>query len=351
MSEKFKRAVIFSGGGTRLMIYLGIFAALEELDLKPDLLMASCGGSFAATVINAFPDHLSRKKYLQSEEYFQVVSGTVITQQKRLSKMGLFSLKKIFDKRKAPFIEDVFRRYLVEMPQELSQYFPSIKNSQFSKEIPTVIIGSQILFTPNECGKKRNGRKLYQKTIFTDPETAEKINPENIIISSESFKNSAVEKFPKIITNFSLLESTRASVSDMFYVEPAFLQGKYFAGGAIDLVPAEISQHLAQEIITEKKQPYNPVEEALVRSVLGFSGNERLAETDQLLSGFQIDTTDIKQVLEGHYLKKGIDWRKFEVSFSFPKSYRQFVKDMEIQWQYGFNQTMKSIKTDNRYPN
>ncbi len=344
MEEKFKRAVIFSGGGTRLMIYLGIFAALEELDLKPDLLIASCGGSFAATIINAFPDHLSRKEYLTSEEYFQFVSGTVLTKQRKLSQIGFFSLKKLLDKRKAPFIEDVFNRYLVEMPQDLSKCFPAIKNVQFSKEIPTLIMGSEILFTPKECGQKRNEKKLYQKTIFTDPETAKKIYPEQIVSHSESLKNSAVEETPKIVTDFSMLESTRASISDMFYVEPAFLKGKYFAGGAIDLVPAELSQHLAQEIITEKKQSYNPVEEALVRSVLGFSGNERLAETDQLLSGFQIDTINIKQELEGHYLKKGIDWRKFEISFSFPKSYHQFVKDMEIQWQYGFDQTMKTIR-------
>ncbi|UKB80363.1 patatin-like phospholipase family protein [Chryseobacterium sp. MEBOG07] len=344
MDEKFKRAVIFSGGGTRLMIYLGIFAALEELDLKPDVLIASCGGSFVATVINAFPDHLSRKEYLKSEEYFEFVSSTILTKQKKLSRIGLFSLKKLFDKRNAPFIEDVFNRYLVELPQDLSDCFPTLKNVTFSKEIPTVIIGSELLFSSKETNQPRNRKKIYQKVIFTDPETAKRIHPEQIISNSESLKNSAVEESLKVITNFSMLESTRASVSDMFYVEPAFFQGKYFAGGAIDLVPAELSQHLAQEIITEKKQSYNPVEEALVRSVFGFSGNERLAETEKLLSGFQIDTTNIKQELEGHYLKKGINWKKFEIDFSFPKSYQQFVKDMEIQWQYGFDQTMKSIK-------
>ncbi|RQO36728.1 phospholipase [Chryseobacterium sp. KBW03] len=344
MDEKFKRAVIFSGGGTRLMIYLGIFAALEELDLKPDVLIASCGGSFAATVINAFPDHLSRKEYLKSEEYFEFVSGTILTKQKKLSRIGLFSLKKLFDKRNAPFVEDVFNRYLVELPQDLSDCFPTLKNVTFSKEIPTVIIGSELLFSSEETNQPRNRKRLYQKVIFTDPETAKRIHPEQIISNSESFKNSAVEESLKIITNFSLLESTRASVSDMFYVKPAFFQGRYFAGGAIDLVPAELAQHLAQEIITEKKQSYNPVEEALVRSVFGFSGNERLSETEKLLSDFQIDTTNIKQELEGHYLKKGINWKKFEIDFSFPKSYQQFVKDMEIQWQYGFDQTMKSIK-------
>lgn len=344
MSEKFKRAVVFSGGGTRLMIYLGMLAALEELNMKPDVLIASCGGAFAATVINAFPDHISRKEYLKSEEYFRFVSGTVLTRHKKLSGIGLFTLKKLFDQRNAPFAEDVFSRYLVEMPQDLAEVFPSLKNVRFSQEIPTVIIGSEVLFDPKESGQKRNGRKLYRKVIFTDPKTSEKINPEQIIISSENMKNSAVEEHISIKTDISLLESTRISVSDMFYVEPVFLQGKYFAGGAIDLIPAELAHHLADEIIIEKKQSYNPVEEALVRSVLGFSGNARLEEIEQFPADFQIDTIHIKEDLKGHYLKKGINWKKFEIDFSFPESYERFAEDMEMQWQYGFDQTMKSIR-------
>ncbi|PIF47443.1 patatin-like phospholipase [Chryseobacterium sp. 52] len=344
MSEQFKRAVLFSGGGTRMMIYLGMLAALEELNMKPDVLIASCGGAFAATVINAFPDHLSRKQYLQSEEYFRFVSGTVLTQQKKLSRIGLFSLKKLLDKRNAPFIEDIFNRYLVEMPQDLTEVFPSLKDVQFSQQIPTVIIGSEILFNPEEVGQKRNNRKLYQKIIFTDPETAEKINPEQIALTSENILNSAVEKLSVIKTDYSLLESTRISVSDMFYVAPVFLHGKYFAGGAIDLVPAELARHLAEEIIIEKKQSYNSVEEALVRSVLGFSGNERLSEIEKSLPDVMIDTLNIKENLKGHYLKKGINWRKSEVDFSFPKTHDQFAEDMDIQWQYGFDQTIKSIR-------
>ncbi|HBV16157.1 patatin-like phospholipase family protein [Chryseobacterium carnipullorum] len=343
MSEKFKRAVLFSGGGTRLMIYLGMFAALEELDMKPDILIASCGGAFAATVINAFPDHISRKEYLKSEEYFRFVRGTVLTKHKKLSQIGIFSLKKLLDKKRAPFIEDVFSRYLVEMPQDLSEVFPSLKNLQFSQNIPTVVIGSEILFHPNENGMERNGRKLYQKIIITDPKTAEKIKPEQIIIRSENLMNSAVERLAMIRTHISLLESTRISISDMFYVEPAFLHGKYFAGGAIDLIPVELASHLADEIITEKKQSYSSVEEAFVRAVLGFSGNERLAEIEKFPVSFKVDTTTIKKDLKGHYLKKGINWSKLEIDFSFPKTYNQFAKDMEVQWQYGYDQTMKSI--------
>jgi len=344
MNEKFEKALLFSGGGTRLMIYLGMFSALEELGMKPDVLIASCGGAFAATVVNAFPDNLSRKQYLQSEEYYQFVSKTKLTRQKKLNKIGLFTLKKTINNKNAPFIEDVFNRYLVEMNQDLSEDFPTLKNVKFSQGIPTIIIGSEILFDTTEVNQKRNDRKLYQKIIFTDPETAKKIIPDQIIINSENLKNSAVEDLPKIETQFSMLESTRISISDMFYVEPVFIHEKYFAGGAVDLVPIELAKHLANEVIIEKKQPYSKAEEALVRAVLGYSGNERLQEIEKLSPDFQIDTINIKQDLKGHYLQKGINWRKFEIDFSLPKSYPQFKTDMEKQWQYGFDQTMKSIQ-------
>ncbi|MDR2237798.1 MAG: patatin-like phospholipase family protein [Chryseobacterium sp.] len=344
MSDTFKRALLFSGGGTRMMIYLGMYAALEERNMKPDVLIASCGGAFAATVINAFGDHHSRKEYMKSEEYFRFVSQTALTHHKKLSNIGIFTLKKIWDKRNAPYIEDVFNRYLVEMPQDLSEAFPPLKDIPFSKEIPTLIIGSKILFTPDETGQPRNGRKLYQKVIFTDPETAKKITPEQIVINSSNLINSAVTDLPLIQTDLSLLESTRISVSDMFYVKPVFLQNKYFAGGAIDLVPIELAKHIAQTVITEKKQSYTSAEEALVRSVLGFSGNERLSEIQNQKPDLQIDTLAIKEDLKGHYLKKNINWKRFDIGFSFPKTYQQFRKDMELQWKYGFEQTMKSIE-------
>jgi len=342
--KKFKRAAIFSGGGTRSMIYLGMFSALEELGLKPDVIIASCGGAFAATIINAFSDNFQRKEYLKSEEYYQFICNTVLTKQRKLSEIGLFSIKKILTKKSAPYIEDVINRYLVKMSQDLSQDFPALKNVRFSQETPTLIIGSEMLFGPKETNQNRNNRKLYQKVIFTDYETSMTIMPQKIIIDSENYKNGAITDLPIIRTDFTMLASTRISVSDMFYVKPVFLEGKYFAGGAIDLIPIELAKYLAEEVIIEQKQSYNKTEEAFVRTVLGYSGNERLKEIQNQSPDFLIDTTNIKKDLEGHYLKKYINWRKLEVGFSFPRSYDQFAKDMDIQWQYGFDQTMRSIK-------
>lgn len=348
MNQKFNNAVIFSGGGTRLVVYLGMFAALEKLGIKPDVIIASCGGAFAATVINAFPDNFSRKQYVQSEEYYQFVSNTKLTNFRKLHKIGLLTLSKIRNNTNAPFIEDVFSRYLVEMNQDLSVYFPSLKNVRFSQEIPTVIVGSEILFNPSETSKKRNERKLYRKVFFTDSETENRINPELIFEISDIYKKSTIDNNPKIETKFSMLESTRVSISDMFYVAPAFFDNRYFAGGAIDLIPIELAKSFSNNIFYEKKQIYSKTELAFVRSVLGYDGNQRLQEIENTFPDFQIDMSSIKSDLKGHYLEKNIDWKRFQIDFLYPKNYQSFKEDIEKQWQYGFNLTIKSLKTYNQ---
>jgi len=346
MEDKFNNAFILSGGGTRLMIYLGMYAALEELQMKPDILIATCGGAFAAAVINTFPDNPSRKEYLKSEEYFQFATIDRLTKEKKLSRIGLLSLQKLFSKKNAPLMEDVFHKYLADVSQDFSKDFPSLTATMFSSKVPTVLIGSQILFDPKLIGQKRKGAKLYQKVIFTDEETASKIDLSAITITSENYKNSAISGSVKIKTNLSMLVSARISVSDMFYVAPVYLDDTYFAGGAIDLIPIELAKHLANKVTIEKKQSYSPVEEALVRAVLGYSGNQRLQEIENQGANFQIDTIHIKKDLEGHYIKKSIDWKNAEICFEYPRSYQDFKDDMDKQWEYGYQQTMKSIQTE-----
>lgn len=343
MMKEFENAFILSGGGTRHMIYLGMLSALEGLNRNPDVIIGTCGGAFTATVYNAFPDDHYRKEYLKSPEYYEFVVNVQQTKEKKLSRIGLLSLKKILEKRNAPFIENVFDRYLVEMNQDLSTNFPSLVETKFSQEIPTIIVGSQILFDPEMTGQKREGAKLYQKMLFTDVETAQKIKVQEVIHVSDNFKESAVSEMIKIKTDFSMLNSARISMSDMFYLKPYFANNQYFAGGAIDLIPIELAKQMAEKVIIENKQSYSKVEESFVRAVLGYSGNERLAEIQNYKPDFQIETNNIKADLKGHFVDKKINWKKFEISLSFPKNYQQFREDMEAQWNYGFQQTMKSI--------
>ena len=140
-----------------------------------------------------------------------------------------------------------------------------------------------------------------------------------------------------------MLTAARISVSDMFYVAPVNIADDVFAGGAIDLLPIEVANALSQEVIREEKQPYSSTEEALVRAVLGFSGNERLAEVAQYPARL-IDTRDATMVLKRFYSEKYINWKRCAVGIHFPKSYAHYREQIEKQWNYGYQTTINAFK-------
>ena len=234
-------------------------------------------------------------------------------------------------------------RYLVTMAQDLSNLLPSVSKVQFSSTLPTIIVGSKMLFTPDECRKRRGARKLYQKVLFTDTQTARHINLQDIQISSNNYLQSAVAKDILLKTEIPMLTAARISVSDMFYVAPVNIADNVFAGGAIDLLPIEVANALSQEVIREEKQPYSSTEEALVRAVLGFSGNERLAEVAQYPARL-IDTRDATMVLKGFYSEKYINWKRCAVGIHFPKNYAHYREQIEKQWNYGYQTTINAFK-------
>ncbi len=343
MQKPYKRVVLFSGGGTRLALYGGMFEALEEMGLRPDLLIASCGGAFASVVINAFSTHAQRKAFFQSMEYFHFIMNLKLSHYRKLYKMGWFACQKMINPKRAPWIENIFDRYLVEMPQDLAPSFPSLANISFSKTLPTIIVGSKILFNPLGVGQQRGQRKLFQKVLVTDISTARIIPQNGLKLASQNYTQSAVEEEILIKTNLSILEAARLSMSDMFYLSPFKQQQEYFLGGVVDLLPFEVGDCLAQSVILERKQGYTALEEGLIRSVFGFSANARLEEVNAH-QAYWIDTRDATLALQGHYPQKKIDWKKFEVCLSLPKSYEQFQEDSEKQWQYGYQKTLKSLQ-------
>ena len=341
--KTFHRSLVFPGGGTRFALYGGMYNALDDLGKTPSLLIASCGGAFATLIINAFPTHTARKAYLQSEEFYNFIKSLSLTPYSQLYRIGFLALKKQYDKRHAPYIEDVYHRYLVTMAQDLSNLLPSISKVHFSSTLPTIIVGSKMLFTPDECGKRRGARKLYQKVLFTDTQTARHINLQAIQISSDNYLQSAVTKDILLKTEIPMLTAARISVSDMFYVAPVNIADDVFAGGAIDLLPIELANALSQEVIGEEKQPYSSTEEALVRAVLGFSGNERLAEVTQYPARL-IDTRDATMVLKRFYSEKYINWKRCAVGIHFPKNYAHYREQIEKQWNYGYQTTINAFK-------
>lgn len=341
-NKPFHRAIIFSGGGTRFAIYCGMYTAMIDLNMKPDVIISSCGGSIAGTIIKRFPNNDDQKKYLQSEELYSFIKNTRLTEERKINRIGRLVLEKVKNKDFAPYVEDVFHRYLVEMQEDISSQLPFLISNK-DNEIKLIVIGSQLLFDKTTINNKRDNNKLYKKIIFTDIETASLIDTKQIEIGSENYINSAVSSSITIKTDVPWHIAMRMSLSDMFYVSPVFWDGDYYAGGAIDLMPIELAQHLAESVILEHKKGYTQVEESLVRAVLGYSGNQRLREVYQHAALHWVDTSDIKKVLNGHYCKKKLNWLRFCIEMKLPNSYQQFCEDMHLQWQYGYDKMRETL--------
>lgn len=337
--QKYKRAVIFSGGGSRFAIYGGIFSAMEDRGYIPDLIIGTCGGAMASAIINSFETNNERKEYMKSLELYNFIKSLKLTKEKMLYRIGIDC--KLRELRKNLYIENIFDKYLVDIPEDLEKYLPSL-NRQKNSITGTAIIGSKILFSKDETGKKCENRKLYQKIIFTDKKT-EKLLKDELYRNSKIFQKSTIMEKTVVMTDVDLLKAARISASDMFYTKPVLYNGEYFAGGAVDLIPIELAKILADEVVLELKQEYDKVEDSSVRSVLGYSGNERLREIHDSYGDYWIDTSDVPKKLKGHYVTAKLNLFKLQVELSVPDDYEKFKNDVELQWKYGYERTVEAL--------
>ncbi|WP_279117789.1 patatin-like phospholipase family protein [Fusobacterium varium] len=338
--QKYKRAVVFSGGGSRFAVYGGIFSAMKDMGYEPDLIIGSCGGAMAASIINSFETTNEIKEYMKSLELYNFINSLKLTKEKMLYRIGIDC--KLRELRKKLYIENIFDKYLVDIPENLENYLPTL-NKEKNSSVKVVIIGSKILFNKSEIGKVCKNRKLYKEIIFTDKKTEKLLKEDELKIKSNVLLKSAIMKKAEIVTDIPLLKAARISISDMFYTKPVSHNEEYFAGGAVNLVPIELAKTLADEVALELKQEYDRIEDSSVKSVLGYSGNERLREVNDSYGDYWIDTSDIPSKLKGHYVTAKVNLFKLQVELSVPHEYEKFKNDIEIQWNYGYERGKEAL--------
>lgn len=341
-TNKFNNVAVFSGGGTRFAIYCGMYAALTNFDCQPNLIIASCGGALATTIINSFATNNERLAYLKSNELYQFMLAIKLTKQRKLKRIGYTCLKQLINKKNAPYIENAFDRYLVDVPQDIAPYLPSL-SKQFDVHTKSIIVGSKILFDKSDVGKRRNNRKLYRRVLFTDNNLKQQIDKANCYPKSPNYYQGAIEQETEIIDYLPITTASRISIADMFYLQPVMANNTYFAGGAIDLTPIELAMSMGNHIFFEQKDPYTTLEEALVRGVLGYSGNDRLHYVHQQAVYKWIDTRNIRSNVEGNYCKKSINLLKMQVNMSMPQSYEAYADSMQALWNYGYKSVEKAL--------
>lgn len=339
--KPYQRSVVFSGGGTRFVLYCGIYAAMVEHDLKPDNIIATCGAAISTAIIQAFPNPKDIIDYLESEEFCNFVMEVEMTNQIRLDKLPLYCLKHAYKNEKAPVLLDIYNKYFMEMTQDMATLLPSL--NQVEESAPTsIILGAKINYSSDEIGSKRNNRKLFQKVWIPSENCNSAVLERLTALDNAIDPGSAVASTPFILKGLKPLQAARISMSDMFYVAPAQYQGDYYLGGAVDLMPIELALALANQVWIEKKDPYKKFEEGLVNAVFGYSGNKRLEQIKQYQVN-QIDTTNVKQALAGHYVSRSWDWKKLKLSLSKPTSIQQCREDIKHIFDYGYQCFIKTL--------
>ncbi|MGO2561228.1 patatin-like phospholipase family protein [Psychrobacter sp.] len=74
-TKPYERVQLFSGGGSRFGYYLGSYAALVEHDLKPDMIIGTCGGSLSAYLVKLASDPKDLQGLMYSRELYSVIKA------------------------------------------------------------------------------------------------------------------------------------------------------------------------------------------------------------------------------------------------------------------------------------
>lgn len=329
-----------AGGGFRFAYYLGIYAALRDANKKPDLLLASCGGAIAACLIQALPDDAGRKDWISSEEMFQFWCGLRSRRQASLLRILLSAMKRRIFLQNASVIPDLFNDYMFEVPASLP--LPAALSS--SGETAIAIIAGQLLFAENEVGQARGERPLFAETVFCTPRTAALLQGMRSPLGSGRFGSNTIAAALSTDVDIPVAEAVRASISDMFYFRCHTYQSNHYLGGVIDLFPIELARQLADQVVMELKAPYDQMFSLpALRAVLGIDGNQRLSHVLQQYAEHWVDTSDMESVLVENQIDKKILWRRNKIELAMPENYEDYLKMIDVQWQYGYQRGVAGL--------
>ena len=328
-----------AGGGFRFGYYLGIYAAAVEAEKQPDLLLASCGGSIAAAIIQALPTDAERRAWVSSRAMFDFMRGLESTARAAITSAVLPAIRRRLDSSRARLIPDLFDDYLFELPAQLP--LPPV-SAHGATEI--AIVGGKLLFTPADVGQPRAGRKLFAETVFSGPRATALLRGMPAPMGAPAWGDTAIAPPLVLDQAMPVADAVRISISDMFYFRcHAHASGNYM-GGVIDLFPIELANRLANQVMIEMKSPFN---QALaipaLRAVLGVDGNARLRHIHEQHAETWIDTSDVETELRGRGVRKVLSWRDNQIRLVVTGDYAQYVADVEAQWQYGYRRAMEAF--------
>ncbi|WP_372861868.1 patatin-like phospholipase family protein [Psychrobacter sp.] len=393
--KPYERVQLFSGGGSRFAYYLGSYAALVAHDLKPDIIVGTCGGSLSAYLVNLAPDPKDLQELMCSRELYRVITAirhvAPAEANKRLrirymtQALKRWRLSRQVSNRQKQQEADNYERLLDELQQlamfrvdnegqwleELSHFSPN-HNNLYNPTAPEIaIIASRLYQAPNQTLNQMPtaDSSVYdefklQELLFAPPRLAASEHFEQMLNSpAHTFADGRIHQSVNVVKQWAFDSAVRASMADMYYLPPTHIETlSWCLGGVINLTPIELACQLGQTVFAETKAGYDSwLAAPAIQRVFGFDPNERLAqvhgyESAEILS--LADSTAIKhrvnqlhwlpfadngQQLAGQHVQKRFNIRQMTVEL-IHSDYDGFVQQMQAQWQYGYQRTTDYIQ-------
>ena len=391
-AKPYERVQLFSGGGARFGYYLGSYAALVAHDLKPDVIVGTCGGCLSAYLVNLAPDPKDLQDLMCSRELYCAITAirhiTPDEANRRLKirymtqALKRWRLSRHTSNRQKQQQADSYKRLLDELQQlamfridnegqwldELSRFSPKQNNNSFNTAAPEIaLIASRLYQAPNQtpnADKSVHNEFKLQELLFAPPRLAVSEHFDEMLNSpAHTFADRRIHQSVNVVKQWEFNSAVRASMADMYYLPPTHIDDLgWCLGGVINLTPIELACQLGQTVFAETKAGYDSwLAAPAIQRVFGFDPNERLAqvhgyESAEILS--LADSTAIKhrvnqlhwlpfadngQQLAGQHVQKRFNIRQMTVEL-IHSDYDGFVQQMQAQWQYGYQRTTDYIQ-------
>lgn len=332
--KKYHRALIIAGGGIDTGVGLGILQAAHDQGWDPDVVITTCGSSLSATIYNAYGS--KSYDYIMTPEWFRLLNRT------HLAITDLIPLAKTFDaaSKNIGTVPPVFSTYVISYPQKMNSKLPDLQfhPEDRARSPHVVILAAQSSLTPADVGHKYNGRKAFTETIFTDTETAEALKDFQSPIAL-AHPNSYVALNPLIVTDKTTEEAARASISDPFLINPAYMDGKYYFTGAVDLFPTELAESLADEVfVTAPVKLFMGYSDVAVNGTFGFTQTSRALQilNDNKLKWIDMYGVDDVRMDPAPFLIKMED--------KIPQNLPDFQAGMKKQYDFGYERMKEALQ-------
>lgn len=260
-AKPYKRALILPAGGFIAAAHLATYHAASRAGLPADLVIGTCGGGLAAAIIEKFPDYPKKQlEFLTSRKVHKK-----LLEISRTKYAGTLHLLKMFATAKKLGRQQAFsQKYLFDVPQDLELFETAgfVPKSE-TKSFATILQSTE--FIP-QIGSKKDFTQVY----LTDTETAKYLQDQKSYVA-QMYPESHITENTKVVTDFNLNEATRASFPDPYMMPPFLKDSKVYMTGAVDGLPLELANQLADETLYFFKNDIPGPANNVFRKVFGYS--------------------------------------------------------------------------------